>query len=128
VISLDGSRSRPIGVTIAGWALIVDAVASLIVIVITAAAAEDPLPFKVVGVGVFGAIAALEAWIGRGILRRRRWLLGLLQPPLEDAPPPSTFQVVYGTAATIAWAFVVVALVWHRPWFRSNDASTAGRP
>ena len=124
----DGSGSRPLAVTVAGWALIADATVSMVFIATGVLVTDVPIPARVFGFAIFTAIALLEVWIGRGVLQRRRWFpgvafpaiflaLGLLLPPLEDAPPSSILAMIYGSVAVALWAFVVLALVWHRPWF-----------
>ena len=139
----DGSGSRPLAVTVAGWALIADATVSMFFIAIGVFFTDVPIPARVVGFVIFAAIALLEVWIGRGVLQRRRWFpgvafpaiflaLGLLLPPLEDAPPTSIPAMIYGSVAVALWAFVVLALVWHRPWFAGTvepieDRQSRGR-
>jgi hypothetical protein len=137
-VTRDGGGVRPLGVTIAGWGLIADAAISLVVIAITSVTAEiDPVA-KVIGFAIFAAIAVLEIWIGSGILHRRRWLLGVafpafflalgvLLPPLPGEPAPPLLSAVYSWIAMALWAFVCVALVWHRPWFTTDEEPIGAR-
>ena len=131
-LARDGRGARPLGVTIAGWGLIAEAVFSSVVVgLVTVLADVDPA-VKVVGFVAVAAVAALEMWIGRGLLHRRRWLFGIgfpafflavgvLIPPFPGEPPPPTYSVILSGIAMTLWVFVIVALIWYRPWFASSD-------
>ena len=133
----DGSGSRPLAVAVAGWALIADAATSMVFVGIGAFVTDIPIQFRIGGFVIFSAIAVLEGWSGLGVLQRRRWFLGVafpaiflvlgfLVPPLDDAPPEPLF-LVYRIVATVLWAFVVGALIWHQPWFAGTDGPIEDR-
>jgi hypothetical protein len=130
---------RPLAVTLAGWVLIADAAISAVVIVFNALAdTPTPLAVRIAGTLTLLGVALLEAWIGRGVLIRRRWVLGIgfpgvflllaiAFPPWADDPPLPPASLAYGIAAMLAWLFVVVALLWHRGWFSDRSREVATR-
>ena len=137
-LARDGAGARPIAVTIAGWALVADAVVSLVVITVNTVSADLDAVGRAIGFGLLVAVAVLEIWIGRGLLQRRRWLLGVLfpafflvafavLPPLPAEPLQPLYSVIYSWIAAGLWAFVIVALIWHRPWFTASDEGIAAR-
>jgi hypothetical protein len=129
---------RPLAITLAGWVLIADAAISTVVILFNAVA-ETPTPVavRVAGTLTLLGVALLEAWIGRGVLNRRRWWLGIgfpgiflllsiAFPPWADDSPLPPDSLAYRIVAMLAWQFVVAALLWHRRWFsdRSREVAT----
>jgi hypothetical protein len=120
---------RPRAVTIAGWLLIADAALAAVVIVANGVTTTEALvAVRIAGTLTLLAIAAFEAWIGRSVLRRRRWWLGIgfpglflllsiAFPPWSGDPPASPASLAHGVASLLAWLFVVVALLRHRSWF-----------
>jgi hypothetical protein len=128
---------RPLAVTLAGWVLIADAAISAVVILSNAVAdTPTPMPVRIAGTLTLLVVALLEAWIGRGVLDRRRWLLGIgfpglflllaiVFPPWAEDPAPPPASLAYGIAAMLAWLFVVAALLWHRRWFSDGPREVA---
>ncbi len=128
---------RPTAVTLAGWVLIADAAISAVVILVTAVAATPtPIGVRIAGTLTLLGIAALEAWIGRSVLNRRRWWLGIgftglflllsiAFPPWSGDPSQSPASLAYRIAALLAWLFVFVALLWHRQWFNDRRREVA---
>jgi hypothetical protein len=128
---------RPLAVTVAGWVLIADAAISAVVILVNALA-DTPMPIavRIAGTLTLLGVASFEAWIGRGVLNRRRWwlgigfplvflVLGILFPPWADDPPMPPASLAYSIAAMLAWLFVVGALLWHRRRFSDRPREVA---
>jgi hypothetical protein len=125
----DGAGSRPLAVTIAGWILIADAVVVVTIIIIpTLSAGPLPVPVVIVGAVFFAAMAALEIWVGRSLLNRRRWAWGIALPafllivgflPAEGERP--LHASMYWAVSSVAYVLVLAALILNRRWFREVD-------
>jgi len=46
---------------------------------------------------------------------------------LDDSGSRPLAVTVAGSPVMVVWAFVVVALIWHRQWFTGTDESIAER-